>query len=80
MTASLPVLQPRLMVGLETNIKGNVHYLSDDEVVYPVGSVNAVHNFHVKKQKFIKLSEKGKNLTHLAVSPDKLVHIPILKK
>ncbi|KAH1015652.1 hypothetical protein HUJ04_007002 [Dendroctonus ponderosae] len=71
MSTSLPFLQPRLITGLETNIKGNLHFLSDDEVVYPVGSVVVVHNYHIRKQKFIKLSDKGKNLTHLAVSPDK---------
>ncbi|CAG9770074.1 unnamed protein product [Ceutorhynchus assimilis] len=71
MTSSLPILVPRLIGGLETNVKGNIHFLSDDEVVYPVGSVVAIHNYHEKKQKFIKLSEKGKNLTHVAVSPDK---------
>lgn len=68
---SLPVLQPSLFIGLEKRIRNNIHFLSDEEVVYPVGSVIAVHNFNVKKQKFIKLSEKGKNLTHVAVSPNK---------
>ncbi|CAH1154655.1 unnamed protein product [Phaedon cochleariae] len=68
---NLALLQPQLLLGLETRIRNNVHFLSDDEVVYPVGSVVAVHNFNVKKQRYIKLSEKGKNLTHLAVSPDK---------
>ncbi|XP_066249993.1 cilia- and flagella-associated protein 57 [Euwallacea similis] len=71
LTTTLPILEPRLIAGLETSIKGNIHFLSDDEVVYPVGSVVAVHNLKVKKQKYIKLSEKGKNLTHVAVSPDK---------
>lgn len=71
MATSLPLLQPRLITGLETSIKGNLHFLSDDELVYPVGSVVVVHNYDIRKQKFIKLSDKGKNLTHLAVSPDK---------
>lgn len=70
---NLPILKPSLFLGLE-NIRNNIHFLSDDEVVYPVGSVIVVHNFNVKKQKFIKLSEKGKNLTHVAVSPNKYVH------
>ncbi|XP_050311353.1 cilia- and flagella-associated protein 57 [Anthonomus grandis grandis] len=70
-SSSLPVLVPRLIAGLETNVKGNIHFLTDDEVIYPVGAVVTVHNPHVKKQKFIKLSDKGKNLTHIALSPDK---------
>lgn len=68
---SLPFLKPSLFLGLEKNIRNNVHFLSDDEVVYPVGSVIAVHNFNLKKQKFIKLTDKGKNLTHISVSPNK---------
>ncbi|XP_050501847.1 cilia- and flagella-associated protein 57 [Diabrotica virgifera virgifera] len=68
---SLPILQPHLIVGLEPTIRGNIHYLSDDDIVYPVGCVVAVHNINTKKQRYIKLSEKGKNLTHLLVSPNK---------
>ncbi|KAF7265792.1 hypothetical protein GWI33_020867 [Rhynchophorus ferrugineus] len=71
MTSSLPALQPRLVLGLETSIKNNIHFLGDEDIVYPVGAVVAVHNIHARKQKFIRLSDKGKNLTHLAVSPDK---------
>ncbi|XP_066140488.1 cilia- and flagella-associated protein 57 [Euwallacea fornicatus] len=71
LTTTLPILEPQLIAGLETSIKGNIDFLSDDEVVYPVGSVVAIHNFNVKKQKYIKLNEKGKNLTHIAVSPNK---------
>ncbi|KAJ8986164.1 hypothetical protein NQ317_005638 [Molorchus minor] len=66
-----PILAPKLILGLETRIINNIHFLSDEEVVYPVGSVVVVHNFQLKKQRFIKLSERGKNLTHLAVSPNK---------
>ncbi|KAJ8941065.1 hypothetical protein NQ314_010502 [Rhamnusium bicolor] len=68
---NLPILQPKLFLGLETRIANNIHFLTDEEVVYPVGSVIAVHNFHVKKQRFIKLSDRGKHLTHLAISPNK---------
>lgn len=71
MTLNLPTLQPRLIAGLESHIKGNIHFLSDDEIVYPAGAVVVVHNYHVRKQKYIRLSDKGNNLTHIAVSPDK---------
>ncbi|KAL1494188.1 hypothetical protein ABEB36_009827 [Hypothenemus hampei] len=82
MSLSLPVLQPRLISGLETAVYGNINFLNDDEVVYPVGSVVCVQNFHLKKQKYIKLSDKGKNLTHVAVSPDKklIAVVEITKK
>jgi len=71
MATTLPVLQPRVIAGLEPGVKGNINFLSDDEVVYPVGAVVTVHHFNVKKQKFIRLSGKGEHLTNLAVSPDK---------
>lgn len=68
---NLPILKPSLFLGFEKRIRNNIHYLSDEEVVYPVGSVIAIHDFEIKKQKFIKLTEKGKNLTHVLVSPNK---------
>ncbi|XP_060521926.1 cilia- and flagella-associated protein 57 [Cylas formicarius] len=71
MTSNLPYLQPHLVLGLQTQVTGNLNFLSDDEVVYPVGAVVAVHNYTLKRQKFIRISDKGKNLTHIAISPDK---------
>lgn len=68
---NLPILQPKLFLGLETKLRNNIHFLSNEEVVYPTGAVIAVHNFNVKKQRFIKLSDKGKNLTQVIVSPNK---------
>lgn len=68
---NLPYLQPKLILSLDTRITNNIHFLNDDEVIYPAGAVVVVHNFHVKKQKYIKLADKGKNLTHLKLSPNK---------
>ncbi|XP_074026277.1 uncharacterized protein isoform X3 [Leptinotarsa decemlineata] len=72
----LELMLDKLSSRLETKIRNNVHFLSDDELVYPVGSVIAVHNFGVRKQRFIKLSDKGKHLTHLAVSPNNFRKFP----
>ncbi|KAK5641374.1 hypothetical protein RI129_009921 [Pyrocoelia pectoralis] len=67
---SIPILQPRLIYGLRTDIKGNVHFLSDDEVLYPVGGLLAANNFAQKRQRFGKLPDKGKNVTEISISPN----------
>ncbi|KAJ8957345.1 hypothetical protein NQ318_004824 [Aromia moschata] len=68
---SFAILQPKLFLGLATRVPNNIHFLSDEEVVYPVGSVVAVHNYQVKKQRYIKLADRGSHLTHVTVSPNK---------
>ncbi|CAG9863767.1 unnamed protein product [Phyllotreta striolata] len=70
---ALPTLQPHMLLGLEKKVKGNIHFLSDDEVVYPVGSLVAVHNIPNKKQSYIKLADRGKNLVQINVSPNRKV-------
>ncbi|XP_045476478.1 cilia- and flagella-associated protein 57 [Harmonia axyridis] len=72
MTApSLPILQPRLLLGLQTHMQGNAQFISDEEILYPVGSVLALHNINQKRQKYIRLPERGKNVTSVVVSPNK---------
>lgn len=66
-----PVLQPYVLLGLEKGIRGNIHFLTNDEVIYPVGTVVTIHNYADKKQRYIKLAERGKNLTQINVSPNK---------
>lgn len=66
----IPLLQPRLVYGLRTDIKGNGNFLSDEEVLYPVGGLLAINNFTQKRQKFIKLPDKGLNVTRIVVSPN----------
>lgn len=55
MTASL---QTRVIYGLKTDIQSNIHYISDAEVLYPVGTVIAVHNIPQRQQRLIRLSSK----------------------
>lgn len=51
-------LQSRVFYGLKTDISSNVHYISDSEILYPVGNVIALHNVPQYRQRFIRLSEK----------------------
>ncbi|XP_044252622.1 cilia- and flagella-associated protein 57 [Tribolium madens] len=69
--STLPILQPRLILGLRTDVKGNAQFITDEEIIYPVGAVLTIHNLNQKRQKYIKLADKGKNVTEIVVSPNK---------
>lgn len=49
---------PKVVFGLRTDIKGNIHFTSKGEVIYPVSGVIAIHDYENKKQKFLRLAEK----------------------
>lgn len=64
-------LVPKFFFGINTQIKGNVHYITEEEVIYPNGGVLVVHNFPGKRQKYIKLPEKGYNVNLIVLSPNR---------
>lgn len=51
-------LQSRVFYGLKTDISSNAHYISDLEILYPVGNVIALHNVPQFRQRLIRLSDK----------------------
>ncbi|XP_014478629.1 PREDICTED: cilia- and flagella-associated protein 57 [Dinoponera quadriceps] len=63
-------LQTRVFYGLQTDIVGNAHYITDTEILYPVGNVLAVHNFAQRDQKLIRLPDKHR-INVICVSPNK---------
>ena len=67
----IPVAQPRAIFGLKTNVKGNVHFITDEDIIYPAGGVLVCHNINQRRQKFIKLNDKGINVTSIIVSPNR---------
>lgn len=67
----IPILNPRVIFGLNAGIPGNVDCITDDEIIYPVGGVLAIHDAIQRRQKFIRLPQKGLNLTGMLVSPNK---------
>ncbi|KMQ89315.1 wd repeat-containing protein 65 [Lasius niger] len=67
MTASL---QTRVFYGLKTDIIGNAHYITDAEILYPVGNVLAIHNILQHQQKLIRLPDKY-HANVICVSPNK---------
>ncbi|XP_063224801.1 cilia- and flagella-associated protein 57 [Bacillus rossius redtenbacheri] len=66
-----PEITPHVIFGLKTGIKGNATYISDNELLYPVGAVLAVHNFDEKRQRYIKLNDKRKGVNIICVSNNK---------
>ncbi|KAF7997460.1 hypothetical protein HCN44_006031 [Aphidius gifuensis] len=67
---SIPILQPRVFYGLKTDVAGNAHYISDNDVLYPVGNAIALHNFNQQHQKLLNLSDKN-HINIIAISPNK---------
>ncbi|KAL0105366.1 hypothetical protein PUN28_016788 [Cardiocondyla obscurior] len=51
-------LQTRVFYGLKTDICGNAHYITDAEILYPVGNALAIHNVLQNQQKLIRLPDK----------------------
>lgn len=66
-----PVLQPKLILGLRTEPRGNALFVTDDDIVYPVGGVLAIHNHLMQRQKSIKLPERGNNVISITISPNR---------
>ncbi|XP_076234209.1 testes of unusual size [Calliopsis andreniformis] len=63
-------LQPRVFYGLKTDILSNAHYITDAEILYPVGSVIAVHNVPLHRQRFLRLPDNSQ-INIIAVTPSK---------
>lgn len=56
MTGPPITIQPKLVYGLRSDIKGNIHFLENQEVIYPVAGVIAIHDFKLHKQTFLRLA------------------------
>jgi len=64
-------LQTRVFYGLKTDIANNAHYITDAEVLYPVGNALAIHNIFQRQQKLIRLPERYYDANGICVSPNK---------
>lgn len=63
-------LQTKVFYGLKTDIIGNAHYVTDAEILYPVGNVLAIHNIAQRHQQLIRLPDKN-NINIICISPNK---------
>lgn len=63
-------LQTRVFYGLRTDIASNAHYVTDEEILYPVGNALAIHNVLQYQQKLIRLPDKYQ-ANFICISPNK---------
>lgn len=70
MTVSSVGIQPKIVYGLRSDIKGNIHFLENQEVVYPVAGVIAIHDYKIQKQTFLRLAANNVP-TVIAISPNR---------
>lgn len=69
--ADFPGLQALHFLGLRTDVKGPAQFVADDEIVYAVGGILAINNHQQKREKFIRLPERGLHINAICVSPNK---------
>lgn len=70
---SLPTLSPRIILGHRFDVKKNVHYITDTDILYPCGVALVIQNFTKKTQKNLPLPEKTINVRLLLLSPKRWV-------
>ncbi|XP_035724749.1 cilia- and flagella-associated protein 57-like [Vespa mandarinia] len=63
-------LQCKVIYGLKTDIIGNAHYITDTEILYPVGNALSIHNISQQQQKLIHLPAKLQ-INIICVAPNK---------
>ncbi|KAK0157898.1 hypothetical protein PV328_011585 [Microctonus aethiopoides] len=67
---SVATLETKVLYGLKTNVIGNAHFITDNDILYPVGNALAIHNFAQRRQRLLPLPDKN-NINIIAISPNK---------
>ncbi|XP_065209372.1 cilia- and flagella-associated protein 57 isoform X2 [Planococcus citri] len=62
------MLKSRMFFGLNTSIKKNAHFISDEEILYPAGGVITIHNHREKTQRYINFPSSEKEISVISVS------------
>ena len=68
---SIATVQTRFAYGLRSDVFGNVNFLDEQNVIYPVGSNIVIYNIDQKTQRFIPSSPTSLGPSCLAVSPNR---------
>ena len=68
---SIATVQTRFAYGLRSDVFGNVNFLDEQNIVYPVGSNIVIYNIDQKSQRFIPSSPTSQGPSCLAVSPNR---------
>ena len=64
-------VQTRFAYGLRSDVSGNVHFLDEQNVIYPVGSNTVIYNIDQKTQRFIPSSPTSLGPSCIAISPNR---------
>ncbi|KAI6655110.1 WD repeat-containing protein 65-like [Oopsacas minuta] len=64
-------VQTRFAYGLRSDVVGNVNFIDEQNVIYPVGSNIVIYNIDQKTQRFIPTSPTMLGPSCLAISPNK---------
>ena len=70
-TVSMVSLAARYSLGVQADVKDNVHFVDEQTIVFPAGANVVFLNTETKEQKFVPIAEKAVNITALALSPNK---------
>lgn len=62
-------LRPKQILGLRSDVAGNVHFSSGQEIIYPAAGVLVIQNIVSGKQKYLRFPENF-DPEVIATSPD----------
>lgn len=62
---------PKFMFGFNSEVKGNLHFLDENTVIYPCGHNVVIYRTDDKSQRFIPGIEGSEGITALALTRDK---------
>jgi ABC-type uncharacterized transport system permease subunit len=61
----------RHVFGLRGDVKDNIHYIDEANIVYPAGHNIVLYNLETKQQQFIQASADSESILALAITPNK---------
>ena len=59
------------MFGLRGDVKDNIHYIDEANIVYPAGHHIVLHNLESRQQQFVQASTESESIVALAITPNK---------
>eukprot|EP01137_Pigoraptor_chileana_P030193 Opistho-2@16440 len=68
---SIAAVSHRHVYGLKGDVKDNVCYLDEQNIIYPAGSNIILYNIDQRTQRFITATERSEGITAMAVSPNR---------
>lgn len=64
-------LKPSYFLGIATEVSGNVHFIDENTLLYPIGRVLLFHDLLTDNQRYMKVPDTPKIISRLVVSPNR---------